>query len=97
MRIPEQNGKRRRAMPRFYFHVWQGGQLTPDGSGVALPTLDAARRRAEGIAWSIFGESRPAPDMVSGWDIEVVDDAGRTVLLLSVSDAEATTSATCVA
>ncbi|MFL5533622.1 MAG: DUF6894 family protein [Gemmatimonadales bacterium] len=39
-------------MPHFYFHVWRGGggQLAPDEVGLSLPTLDAAKRRAESMA-----------------------------------------------
>jgi hypothetical protein len=44
-------------MPHFYFHVWSGGQLAPDEVGLSLPTLDAAKRRAESMALSIISQS----------------------------------------
>ena len=73
-------------MPRYYFHVWSGGQLAVDGAGCALPNLDAARRTAEAAASRVVGQSDWESGHWSGWDIEVTDDAGRTVLLLPVGD-----------
>jgi hypothetical protein len=73
-------------MAHFHFHLWCGGQLTPDEAGAALPDLAAARHKAERIAASLNDLSEGAPPDVSGWDIEVTDDAGRTVLLVPVGD-----------
>ena len=75
-------------MPQFYFHLWRGGHLTPDEAGVALATLDAAKRWAERMASSIIGKDKCAPESVSGWDIEVTDGAGRTILIVPVSDGQ---------
>jgi hypothetical protein len=71
-------------MPCFYFHTWRGGHLTPDEAGVALATLDAAKRRAESMASSIIGQEKCALESVSGWDIEVTDEAGRTMLIVPI-------------
>jgi hypothetical protein len=73
-------------MPHFYFHLWSGGQLTPDEVGLPLPNFDAAKRRVESMASSIIGQSEGAPGSLSGWDIEVTDHAGRTVLLVPMND-----------
>ena len=75
-------------MNRFYFHVWRGGQLTPDDDGALLPTLGAAARRAERMASDILAESEAASSDLSGWDIEVTDAAGRTVLAVPVGRAD---------
>ena len=75
-------------MPQFYFHLWRGGHLTPDEAGVALATLDAAKRWAERIASSIIGQEKCALESVSGWDIEVTDEAGRTMFIVPVSDGQ---------
>jgi len=73
-------------MPHFYFHLWSGGQLTPDEVGLPLPNFDAAKRRVESMASSIIGQSEGAPGSLSGWDIEVADHAGRTVLIVPIND-----------
>jgi len=70
------------ARPRFYFHVWREGQLEVDEVGVALPTLDSARRHAECIASAILAETPASPESASGWDIEVTDHAGQTVFII---------------
>jgi hypothetical protein len=78
-----------RRMARFYFHLWCGGQLTADDVGAVLPTLEAAQRRAECLAASIADEREDALSDLSGWDIEVIDGTGRTVLLVPVQRGEA--------
>ena len=75
-------------MPYFYFHLWRGGQLAPDEVGLSLPTLDAAKRRAESIASSIIDQGECAPGSLSSWDIEVTDHAGRTFLVVRSPDAK---------
>jgi len=39
------------------------------------------------MASTILGESAHAPDSLSDWDIEVTDDTGRTVFLMSAGEA----------
>jgi hypothetical protein len=73
-------------MPHFYFHLWRGGQLAPDEVGLPLPTLDTAKQRARSMASSIMGQSECALGSLSGWDIEVTDQTGRTVLIVPISD-----------
>ena len=73
-------------MAQFYFHLWRGGHLTPDEAGVALPSLKAAQERAEQMASSILDRDEGAPTNLPGWDIEVIDAAGRTVLVVPVGD-----------
>ena len=71
-------------MAQFYFHLWRGGQLTPDEVGVSLPSLKAAKDKAERMASSILDHHEGALPDLSGWDIEVTDAAGRTFLIVSV-------------
>src|SRR3954469_779419 len=71
-------------MPHFYCHLWRGGQPAPDEVGLSLPTLDAAKRRAESIASSIIDQGECAPGSLSSWDIEITDHAGRTFLVVPV-------------
>ena len=76
-------------MQPFYFHLWQGGQLTADEVGFALPTFNAVKRHAESLASSILSQDHDdAPGSRLGWDIEVTDHAGRTVLLIPISGAQ---------
>ena len=76
-------------MTQFYFHLWRGGQLTPDEVGVALPSLKAAKDRAERMASAILDQTEGAPPTLSGWDIEVSDAAGRTFLVVPVREVSA--------
>src|SRR5215216_4601247 len=71
-------------MPRFYFHVWRGGQLEVDEAGVALPILDSARRTAERIASVIVVETPFSPERMSSWDVEVTDQTGQTVFICPI-------------
>ena len=73
-------------MAQFFFHLWRGGQLTPDEVGVALSSLEAAKIRAERIASSILDRNEAAPTCLLGWDIEVTDESGRTVLLIPINN-----------
>jgi len=73
-------------MSHYFFHLWRGGQLTPDEVGVALPSLKAAEGRAVCMASSILDQNEGAPINASGWDIEVTDAAGRTCLVLAVGE-----------
>jgi hypothetical protein len=78
-------------MPQFYFHLWRGGELTSDEVGADLPTLNAAKCRAERIASSILDQNDGVPLDRSGWDIEVTDAAGRTFLIVPVNPEGLTT------
>ena len=80
-------------MPHFYFHVWREGQLTPDEAGIALLTLDAAQRRAESIAVVIRGQEGRTFRSLSGWDLEVTDQTGQTVLMTPISEGQQSLSA----
>ena len=53
-------------MAQFFFHLWRGGQLTPDEVGVALSSLEAAKIRAERIASSILDRNEAAPTCLLG-------------------------------
>ena len=75
-------------MPQFYFHLWREGQLTPDEMGVALPTLDAAKRRGESMALIIHGQEACALCTLPGWDIEVIDETGQSVFTIPISDGQ---------
>ena len=75
-------------MQQFYFHLWREGHLTPDEVGVALPTLKAAKRHAENMALSIIGQEACTLRTLSGWEIEVTDDAGRTMLIVPIGDGQ---------
>ena len=77
-------------MTQFFFHLWRGGHLTPDEVGVSLPSLNAAKDRAEHIASSILDQIEGgAPPSLSGWDIEISDAAGRTFLVVPVREVSA--------
>lgn len=76
-------------MPRFYFHLYQGGEMLVDPEGVELAGPGYARTRALVVARDLI-----AADAVNGAidldsRLRVVDEADRLVVDLTFSDAVA--------
>jgi hypothetical protein len=59
-------------MPRYFFHIEDGGRVT-DPTGEVLPDEQAAREAAEEIA------SQLASDAESDWRITVTNEAGEKI------------------
>lgn len=70
-------------MPRFYFHVRQGGLLVPDLEGTELPDRGCARDEAVNCARDLAAERIRAGRGLAGRSIEIEDEQG--VLVDSVS------------
>ena len=70
-------------MPRYFLNLRNGNHYLPDLEGCELPTLEAARRHAAGVARGMM--LRPG----KGWDqaaFEITNSDGRLVLYVRVAD-----------
>jgi hypothetical protein len=72
-------------MPRYYFHICTGSDLTRDADGSDLPDLDAARKQAVKMACRAWSE-RP-PDNADNETFEITDESGEVVLKVPFSEA----------
>jgi hypothetical protein len=72
------------AVPRFYFDVREGAELTPDNEGLEFGSLEAAEYEAARAAAEIGRDDLPkgkARDVT----VEVRDEHGRQVLTVTVA------------
>jgi len=73
-------------MPRYFFHVFND-VVAIDEEGIELPDLDAAREQALDSARELVCESIHKGHLNLDHRIEVEDDAGNKLLILSYRDA----------
>ena len=73
-------------MPRYYFHVRTGSDLTEDSEGADLPDIDAARKQAIKMACRVWSE-RPPESTDNDDTFEIADEAGQVVLKVPFSEA----------
>jgi hypothetical protein len=72
-------------MPRYFFHVHDGGGLVPDDLGLDLPDIDAARTAAIELNREILRSDVVGPFQdYPSWRIEVSDSPEPTSLPLFV-------------
>jgi hypothetical protein len=72
-------------MPRYYFSVTNGRPFN-DTDGLELPDLAAVRQEALGFARDLI-RMEPERQDWSSWAVRVTDEAQRSVLDLSFSEA----------
>jgi hypothetical protein len=73
-------------MPRYYFHVRSGSDLTRDQEGSDLPDIQAARKQAVEMACRAWSE-RPPATADNDETFEITDEAGKVVLKVPFSEA----------
>jgi hypothetical protein len=73
-------------MPRYYFHIRAGGDLTRDADGVDLPDIDAARKHAVTMACRAWSE-RPPEAQDNDETFEITNESGEVVLRVPFSEA----------
>jgi hypothetical protein len=66
-------------MPRYYFHVREGGTLNRDEEGQELPDAEAARKEAISAAREILGDKLLHGGSLNGRAIEIADETGHVV------------------
>ena len=75
-------------MPRYYFHVRAGSDLTRDPEDSDLPDIDAAPKQAVRMACRAWSE-RPPESTDNNDTFEIADEAGHIVLTVPFSEAYA--------
>jgi hypothetical protein len=73
-------------MPRYFFHVYNH-EIVMDEEGLDLPDLDAAREIALDSARDLVCDSVHQGHLNLDHRIEVVDESGATVIVLTFRDA----------
>lgn len=71
-------------MPRFYFDVREGAELTPDQVGLEFDSLDAAQQEAIDAAAAI-GQERLPKGAACAVTVELRDEHRQLLLMATVS------------
>jgi hypothetical protein len=74
-------------MPRFFFHVRDGDDLTNDLEGTDFPDLESARADARTAAREILAEQIDRQGKLSKQIFEICDEAGRLLATVPFRDA----------
>ena len=82
-------------MPRYFLHVCNGMGFVEDPEGTELPDLTTARQKAiDGLRDLMAGEMK-AGQLNQASFVEIVDEAGGLLTIVSFSDAVDVTSSEC--
>jgi hypothetical protein len=73
-------------MPRYYFHVREGGEISRDREGQELSDADAARREAVSLVREILGEKLLHGGSLDHRTIEIADETGHVIDVVSIHD-----------
>lgn len=73
-------------MPRYFFHVREGGELSQDREGQELPDVEAARREAVNTGREILGEKLLHGGALNNRAIEIADETGHIVEVVNIND-----------
>ena len=73
-------------MPRYFFHVREGSELSRDNEGQILPDAEAARREAIAASREILGEKLLHGGALNSRGVEIADETGRVVDTVNSND-----------
>ncbi len=73
-------------MPRYFFHVREGAELSRDGEGQDLPDAEAARREAVNASREMLGEKLLHGGALDQRQVEIADETGHVVDVVNVND-----------
>jgi hypothetical protein len=73
-------------MPRYYFHVREGTEVSRDAEGQDLPNADAARTEAVNASREMLGEKLLHGGSLNHRQIEIADETGHVVDVVSAND-----------
>jgi hypothetical protein len=73
-------------MPRYFFHVREGAELTRDPEGQELPNAEAARTEAIRASREILSEKLLHGGNLGGRQVEIADETGRVVDVVPARD-----------
>jgi hypothetical protein len=73
-------------MPRYYFHVREGAEISRDTEGQELPNAEAARKEATSVNREILGERILHGGSLDHRQIEIADETGHVVDVVNATD-----------
>lgn len=73
-------------MPQYFFHVREGAELSRDEEGQELPHTEAARAEAINSGREMLGERLLHGGSLANCQIEIADETGRVVDVVSGND-----------
>lgn len=73
-------------MPRYYFHVREGNEVSRDIEGQELPNADAARAEAINASREILSEKLLHGGSLNHRQVEIADETGHVVDVVSSDD-----------
>lgn len=73
-------------MPRYFFHVREGAEVSRDREGQELPNVEAARREALAANREILGDKLLHGGSLNHRSIEIADETGHVVDVVSAHD-----------
>ncbi|MCP5412172.1 MAG: hypothetical protein H6924_08560 [Alphaproteobacteria bacterium] len=73
-------------MPRYFFHVREGSELTRDTEGQELANTEAARAEAISTGREMLGEKLLHGGRLNNRQIEIADETGHVVDTVSARD-----------
>ena len=73
-------------MPRYFFHVREGSDISFDREGQVLPDAEAARHEAVCSGREILGEKLLHGGSLNHRQIEIADETGHVVDVVNVGD-----------
>jgi hypothetical protein len=71
-------------MPRYYFHVRNGGFPLDDETGEVHRTIEAAEARARLLARELSHE----PETYHGYSVVVIDEDGKTIARVQITQTD---------
>ena len=74
-------------MPRYFFHVRDGADVSRDEEGQTLPNVEAARREALSTNREMLVERLLHGGSLNHRQIEIADETGHVVEVVSAADA----------
>jgi hypothetical protein len=73
-------------MPRYFFHIREGAELSRDREGQDLPNAEAARREAIAANREILSEKLLHGGALNHRSIEIADETGHVVDVVTAHD-----------
>jgi hypothetical protein len=78
-------------MPSYYFHIRDKGELVLDPDGLELPDIASARDACRKIVRAVLDEQKWQDEVETDRQFEIVDELGRTVLVVPFREIETST------
>jgi hypothetical protein len=74
------------AMPRYFFHIRDRGRMIADEEGIDLPDMETEKDECQKAIRSVLEDDEWRKDLSPNAELHVVDELGRTVLIVPFSD-----------